>query len=166
MKKLVVLATIVLAVGLSLVQSAAAQALSGRQPPDRPSVSIGYYKIAPGKQDEWLALYKRWHRPIMAAQLQAGTTLSSTVYALSSHQSGGNYDFAIINVAPAKPKPLGLSRGELIRKLFPDIEAYVAGERQRWTLTTEHWDTTLVEVDVDQDTPSVYYPLIDGRVVR
>ena len=49
------------------------------------------------------------------------------------------YDFVIISVSPAKPKPLGLSRGELIRKLFPDIETYVAGEKRRRELTTDHW---------------------------
>ncbi|MBD9367148.1 hypothetical protein [Xanthomonas sp. XNM01] len=148
------------------IQSAAAQALAGRQLPDQPRVGISYYKVAPGKQDEWLALYKKWHRPIMDAQIKAGTTTSSTVYALSSHQFSGNYDFVIINISPANPKPLGLSRGELIRKLYPDIEAYVAGEKNRWEITTEHWDTSLLEVDIDEEVPSVYYPIIDGKIVR
>ena len=158
----------IVAIGLLVVgiQTVSAQALAGRQLPDKPRVGIGYYKVPPGKHDEWLALYKQWHRPIMDEQIKAGVTLSSTVYVLSSHQFNGDYDFAIVNVSPAEPKSLGISRGELIRKLFPDIEAYVAGERRRWELTINHSDTSLVEVDISEDVPSVYYPIIDGKIVR
>jgi len=148
------------------MQTAAAQALSGRDLPDRPRVGVSYYKVSPGKHDEWLALYKQWHRPIMDAQIKAGTTTSSNLYALRNHQIGSHYDFVIISVSPANPKPLGLSRGELIQKLFPDIEAYVAGEKKRWELTIDHWDTSLLEIDIDGANPSVYYPIIDGKIVR
>lgn len=148
------------------IQNVFAQALSGRDLPDRPRVGVGYYKVPPGKHDEWLALYQKWHRPIMEAQIKAGVTLSSTVYALRNHQIGSPYDFVIISVSPANPKPLGLSRGELIRKLFPDTEAYVAGEKRRWELTIDHWDTSLLEIDVTDPNISVYYPLIDGKVVK
>jgi len=148
------------------IQEAFAQALAGRDLPDRPRVGVSYYKVPPGKQDEWLGLYQKWHRPIMEAQIQAGVTTSSTLYTLRNHQIGSPYDFVIISVSPANPKSLGLSRGELIRKLFPDIEAYVAGERRRWELTVDHWDTSLLEVDITDPNVSLYYPLIDGKVSR
>lgn len=156
----------VLGMAVAGMQNLAAQALAGRDLPDRPKVGIGYYKVPPGKHDEWLALYKKWHRPIMEEQIKNGTTISSTLYVLSSHQFNGDYDFAIINVSPVKPKPMPLSRGELIKKLFPDIEAYVAGEKRRWELTVNHSDTNLVEINIDEENPSVYYPIIDGKLVR
>jgi len=156
----------ILALAVAGIQSATAQALAGRALPDRPRVGISYYKVPPGKHDEWLALYKKWHRPIMDAQIKHGTTISSTLYVLSSHQFGGNYDFVIVSVSPAEPKPFPTSRGELIKKLFPDIEAYVAGERRRWELTVDHADTSLVEIDLNEETPSVYYPIINGKIVR
>ena len=159
-----IIATVALAV--VGIQTVAAQAFVGRTLPDRERIGISYYKVPPGKQDEWLALYKKWHRPIMLEQIKEGVTLSSTVYAPSSHGEGGNWDFAIVNISPAKAKPSKLSRGELIKKLYPDIEAYVAGERARWALTIGHWDSGLLEIDVDgTDTPSVYYPIIDGKIV-
>jgi hypothetical protein len=52
-----------------------------------------------------------------------------------------------------------MTRAEVIRKLFPDIEDYVKGERQRWALTVNHWDEDLVELDVTKEPLSVYYPL-------
>ena len=166
MKKRLLATLALFGLAAAFAQAATAQALSGRGLPGHPRVGIGYYKVPPGKHDEWLALYKKWHRPIMQAQINNGTTTSSTLYALSSHQFGGNYDFVIVNVSPAEAKPMPVSRGELIKQLFPDIEAYVAGEKRRWELTVDHADTSLVEVDIDDPNPSVYYPIIDGRVVR
>ncbi|HMA00322.1 MAG TPA: hypothetical protein VKP66_20460 [Steroidobacteraceae bacterium] len=137
-----------------------AQAMAGRQLGTN-RVSVDYYKAPPGRQDEWLALYKKYHRPIMDFQISKGVTISSTLYAAKSHAPGMPWDFVIINVSPPEgegPK-LGMTRAEVIRKLFPDIEDYVKGERQRWALTVNHWDEDLVELDITRDPLSVYYPL-------
>jgi hypothetical protein len=124
-------------------------------------VGISYYKTPPGRQDEWLALYKKYHRPIMQYQIDKGVTLSSTLYAAGNHAPGAPWDFAIINLSPPEDQrpALGITRPELIRKLFPDIEDYVAGEKQRWALTIDHWDEDLVELDVNQEPLSVYAPI-------
>src|SRR5690606_40427540 len=102
--------------------------------------SILRSKVPPGAQDERLQLYQKWHRPIIGALIANGTTTSTTVFALRSREFNGNYDFLIINVSPANPKPMPVSRGELIKQLFPDIEAYTASERRRWELTINHSD--------------------------
>ena len=139
---------------------AGAQAMVGRDIGTN-RVSVDYYKAPPGRQDEWLALYKKYHRPIMDFQIQKGVTISSTLYATKSHSPGMPWDFVIINISPPEgegPK-LNMTRAEVIRKLFPDIEDYVKGERQRWALTVNHWDEDLVEIDVTRDPLSVYYPL-------
>jgi hypothetical protein len=135
-----------------------AQAMSGRDF-GKYHVSVDYYKAPPGRQDEWLALYKKYHRPIMDFQIQKGVTISSTLYAPKTHSPGMPYDFVIINISPAEGPKLGMTRAEVIRKLFPDIEDYVKGERQRWALTVNHWDEELIEIDVTRDPLSVYYPL-------
>jgi hypothetical protein len=137
-----------------------AQAMSGRNIGTN-RVSVSYYKTPPGRQDEWLALYKKYHRPIMDFQVQKGVTLSTTLYAAGDHSPGQPWDFAIINISPPEgqgPK-LGMTRAEVIRKLFPDIEDYVKGERARWALTINHWDEGLIEIDVNREPLSIYYPL-------
>ena len=161
------LLTLIALIGLAVagIHSAAAQALAGRDLPDSPKVSVSYYKVPPAHQDEWLALYRQWHRPIMDEQIKAGVTTSSNLYALRNHQIGSPYDFVIINVSPAETRSLGLSRGELIRKLFPDLAAYVAGEKRRWELTVDHYDTSLLEIDITDPNASVYFPIIDGKVI-
>lgn len=164
-KTLFALITVV-SLGLAGIQAAAAQALAGRDLPDRPRVSVSYYKVPPAHQDEWLALYQKWHRPIMDEQIKAGVTVSSNLYALRNHQIGSPYDFVIISVSPAESRSLGVSRGELIQRLFPDLDAYVAGEKRRWELTVDHYDTSLLEIDITDPNVSIYYPLVDGKVVR
>ncbi len=137
-----------------------AQAMSGRNI-GKNRVSVSYYKTPPGRQDEWLALYKKYHRPIMDFQVQKGVTISTTLYAAGDHSPGQPWDFAIINISPPEgegPK-LGMTRAEVIRKLFPNIDDYVKGERERWALTVNHWDETLIEIDVNREPLSVYYPL-------
>ena len=128
-------------------------------------VSVSYYKVTPGKQDEWLALYKKYHKPIVeyGRQYSGG---SSKIYAAGNHAPGAPWDFAIISLGPKpgevvdKPKEKELSRAELIRKLYPDLEDYVRGERARWALTIDHWDERFVELDPNDEPFSVYYPLV------
>lgn len=152
-----VLGAVLLGLG---AQSLHAQGQNGRGV-GKYKVSISYYKTPPGQQDEWLALYKKYHRPIMEYQIQKGVTLSSKLYAAGNHSPGQPWDFAIINISPpdGEAPKLDLTRAELIRKLFPDIEDYVHGERRRWELTVNHWDERLVELDLDQEPLSLYYPI-------
>jgi hypothetical protein len=143
---------------------ACAQAMSGRTLEDRPRLSVSYYKTPPGKQDEWLELYLKWHRPIMELQIKEGVTISSTVYANSGHALAPAWDFMIINISPpaSKAKKLAKTRGQVIQQLFPDLDAYTAGEKARWALTESHWDQSVTEIDLDAKHPGVYYPIIPG----
>lgn len=155
---LAVLATCLLAFGLA---DAFGQAQNGRGV-GKNKVGVSYYKTPPGRQDEWLALYKKYHRPIMQYQIDHGATLTSTVYVAGNHSPGQPWDIAIINVSPAadKAKPLGISRAELIKKLYPDQVDYVRGEKARWALTIDHWDESFVELDINQEPFSVYEPIV------
>lgn len=145
--------------------TASAQAMSGRQLEGKPRVSVGYYKTPPGKQDEWLDLYLKWHRPIMEYQIEQGVTLSSTVYANAGHALEPSWDFMIINISPPAGtfKPLDKTRGEVIQMLWPDIDAYVAGEKKRWEMTVSHWDLDLMEVDLKAEHPGIYYPILPKK---
>ncbi len=141
-----------------------AQAQNGRGV-GKQRVSVSYYKTPPGRQDEWLALYKKYHRPIMQYQIDKGVTLSSKIFAAGDHAPGQPWDIAIINISPpadAAPK-LGITRGELIKQLFPDQEDYVKGERARWALTIDHWDESFVEIDINEEPFSLYYPIVPQK---
>lgn len=160
MKKLLAalsLATAAIA-SVSLPSQAIGQAQNGRGA-GLNRVSIGYYKVPPGRHDEWLELYQRWHRPIMEWNIRNGATLSSRLYVAGNHAPGAPWDFAIINVSPARA-PTGLpSRAQVILQLFPNQAEYIAGERARWALTIDHWDEDLVPLAWNQEPFSVYAPI-------
>ena len=147
--------------GIALVGNvASAQAMEGRGDGfDR--VHIAYYKTAPGRQDEWLAAYKKYHKPIMDYEIKKGVVLSNTMYVPKYHDGKGSWDFVIITVTPPKGKgpKLGMTRAELIKKLFPNIKNYVRGERRRWALTLVCKEGDLVEIDQNANPLSLYYPI-------
>ncbi|HEX8757909.1 MAG TPA: hypothetical protein VF745_16345 [Steroidobacteraceae bacterium] len=148
---------------LSLTPSAYAQAANGNGGcADR--ILISYYKIIPGRQDEWLALYQKWHHRVMQYEIAHGMAISTRLYETGSHSRGMPWDFAIIIVLPPKDPAGAISRPDLIRKLYPDLKAYIAAEKERWALTVDHWDETLVEMNMDKPL-SVYAP-VDGFCKR
>lgn len=155
-----------IAVSLGLITTSVpgfAQAANGRGD-CKPQVSVDYYQVAPGKHDEWLALYKKWHYPIMEYSIEHSAVVSEKIYASGTHMGEPKWDFAIIIVSPpaGQGKKLPLSRADLIRKLYPDLGAYVAGEKQRWSLTIGHWDEKFVELDPKEEPFSVYWPSDGG----
>ncbi len=152
----------VLALGLLWLgpTAAHAQGQNGRGA-GKQTVGVSYYKLPPGRQDEWLALYKKYHYPIMKYEIEHGQVLSEKIFASGSHAIQPAWDIAIIIVSPAAgaKKAPEKSRAEIIRSLFPDIDDYVKGERQRWALTLEHWDERLVELDLENGPLSLYEPI-------
>jgi hypothetical protein len=152
---------LVLVVGsVSLLSSAAALAQANNGAGEgKPEVHVDFYKLPPGRQDEWLALYKKSHFPMMKWQIDHGEIISETVYTRVVHELSPSWDIAIMIVLPpaGQRKKPDLTRAQLMRKIYPDIDEYVKEERQRWALTLEHWDERWVEVDIEKN-PSLYYP--------
>src|SRR3984893_6413114 len=125
----------------------------------KPEVHVDFYKLPPGRQDEWLALYKKAHFPMMKWQIEHGQVISEKVYTRAVHELSPSWDIAIMIVLPpaGQRKKPELTRAQLMRKLYPDLDEYVKEERQRWAMTLEHWDERWVEVDIEKN-PSLYYP--------
>lgn len=164
MMKLIKLLTATLCVAVAMMSPAGrpahAQAMAGRDLGVN-QVHVAYYKTPPGRQDEWLSLYKKYHKPIMDLEIREGLVISDTVYAPRYHDGEKSWDFIIITVTPPAgqgPK-LHITRAEEIRKLFPDIQDYVRGERARWALTLVCQEGDLVKIDMTRDPVSLYYPL-------
>ena len=95
----------------------------------------------------------------MKYQKEHGLTTSETLYTRAVHELSPGWDIAIVIISPPPEKmpKAEMSRQQLIRSLFPNLDEYVAAEKQRWALTLEHWDEQWVEVDIEKN-PSLYYP--------
>lgn len=127
------------------------------------SYMLSYYKVRPGFYDEWMALFKRWHLPVVEHDVEANSLADYKFFAASGHALDPDFDFAGMYVFYGTPQPYDgerLSRPELIEELFGDqMEEYIAGEKRRWELTVKHWDTRFTQMDPHQEPFSVFYPI-------
>lgn len=113
-----------------------------------PVTSAAFYRIAPGHIDEWLALYKKYHYPIMQYEIKQGLVKSETMYKRGVHELTPAWDFFVVIVYRDLDAEVQVEkeRAEVMKTVFPDKADFEAGDKKRWELTTEHWDEKLVEV--------------------
>ncbi|MFQ5927476.1 MAG: hypothetical protein ACE5MH_08595 [Terriglobia bacterium] len=127
----------------------------GGTTPEEPSETLqpvveSYYKLAPGKTEEWFALYSKEHLPILRARQQAGDIQRIIIYRPFLHQGGPPWDYKVILVY-RDFAALG-NRAQfdaLERRRYSDWERHRRAERRRWEITEKHWDNIMVEVGAD-----------------
>ena len=158
--KIAKLSGLIATVSLALLMSASAfsQGNNGRGKCMQP-FGISFYSVKGGYEDEWLDLYMTWHYPLMEYALQQGTLLEHKLFVPDGHGMTAQWTFAVSFLFPASGEggSAQLGRAELIEELFGDrMDAYVAGEKRRWELTTSHWDTDFIQLDKSEEPLSVY----------
>ncbi len=109
-----------------------------------------YYKLAPGKADEWLELYRTQHLPVLKERKRQGHILQIVIYRPFLHQGAPSWDFKVI-LTYRDFVALGDRAGfeTIERKLYPDWEAHQKAERRRWEITEKHWDDIMVAVPAE-----------------
>lgn len=126
---------------------------------NKPVVGISYYKVPAGKQDEWLALFKKWHLPIIEEMKREGAITDFKIFIPSFHGKGAGWDIVGITTGGSGAPKEKVSSAARIRKVFPDLAAFEKGEKERWSLTIDHWDEILAEVDIHGEPLSLYSPV-------
>lgn len=108
-----------------------------------------YYKVQWGHADEWLALFKKNHLPVLKALKVQGRIVEVEMERPRYHATEeGRWDFRVTitwkNAAASMD-----SSGEqaVIRKLFPDQETFKREEQRRFEILLAHWDLPIVEVE-------------------
>ncbi len=127
--------------------------LEAQAPPasSDPRVMVeGYYKLAPGKVDEWFELYRTQHLPVLKERQRQGNILRIEIYRPFLHQGAPAWDFKVI-LTYRDFATLGDRAGfeAIERKLYPDWEAHQKAERHRWEITEKHWDDLMVGVPTE-----------------
>lgn len=130
---------LVLAVACALGLSLLAQAPPVAAEPG--PVVESYYKIAPGKTEEWLEIYRTHHLPVLRELQRQGRIVSITIYRPVLHQGGPPWDYKVILVwrdfaaFGDRPHEEGVER-----KIFSAWLPHREAERRRWEITDAHWD--------------------------
>ncbi len=109
-----------------------------------------FYKVRWGSQEEFVALFRKNHYPVLRAQLGERFTAIRT-YEPKFHGDGrADWTFAVsLTFKDAAAMMMPSRELEIARQLFPDQERFKAEERRRFELLDAHWDVPLKDVDMD-----------------
>lgn len=110
-----------------------------------------YYKVKWGHADEFIALWKKNHYPLLKKLLEKGDVLSIKAETPIIHSSeDSRWDFKIILVFKNERLAFDYSIVDPYKKqLFPDQEAYQKSEQYRFELLLAHWDVPVEAVKLN-----------------
>jgi len=139
------LALLVLQTGaLRAAQAPAAQASSKQE-----RTVWYFYRVKWGFQDEFVALFKKNHYPILKEQMKAGRLTSIRTFVPTYHGDGrADWTFAVaLTYASTQKMTEPGNDAEIARRLFPNQALFQQEEQRRFEILDAHWDVPLNELD-------------------
>jgi hypothetical protein len=129
----------------------AAQSTAGNEGSGEPFVIEYYYKAKWGHADEFLALFKKNHYPVLKKEVELGRMLKVSMVAPRYHTTeDGRWDFRVTIVYKnATIANDNFDSAALIKQLYPDQETYKKEEQRRFEILDAHWDLPIKDVDLD-----------------
>lgn len=108
----------------------------------KPLTIESYYKIKWGYADEFIALWKKNHYPLLKKLQEKGDVLSINATAPIIHSGEDTrWDFKVAITFKTEHLALDYSIVEPYKKqLFPDQDTYIKAEQHRFELVIAHWD--------------------------
>jgi hypothetical protein len=109
-----------------------------------------FYKVRWGFQDEFVALFKKNHLPVLKAQQEAGRMTAVRTFVPTYHGDGrADWTFAVaitFRDTAAMMAPSG--EDAIVRRLYPDQATFKKEEQRRFEILDAHWDVPLNELDL------------------
>jgi TRAP-type mannitol/chloroaromatic compound transport system substrate-binding protein len=129
----------------------AAQSGAASESSSQPFVIEYYYKAKWGHADEFLALFKKNHYPVLKKEMELGRILKVSMTAPRYHTTeDGRWDYRVTivfkNAAIANDN---FDSAPLIKQLYPDQDSYKKEEQRRFEILDAHWDLPIKEVELD-----------------
>jgi hypothetical protein len=117
----------------------------------RPYVIEYYYKTKWGHADEFIALFRRNHYPVLKKEMELGRILKVTGMSPRYHATeDGRWDYRITIVFKnAEVANDNFDSAALLKQLFPDQETYKREEQRRFEILDAHWDLPIKDLDLD-----------------
>lgn len=109
-----------------------------------PITILYFYRTRWGSHDEFMALFRRNHWPILKQQLAEGRYTAVELFTPRFHGDGrADWDFMVTITYRDWAAIEEHSDAEIARRLFPDQDRYRDEERRRFSLLEGHWDVVL-----------------------
>ena len=111
----------------------------------RGPVQVLYFYVTKwGAHDEFVALFRRNHWPILEEQLREGRFTDVRMWTPRFHGDGrADWDVLVSITYRDWAAMEAHSEADIARRLFPDQERYRAEEQRRFELLEAHWDVPL-----------------------
>ncbi|WP_342084300.1 hypothetical protein [Dyadobacter sp. OTU695] len=111
----------------------------------------GYYKVKWGLADEFIALYKKNHYPLLKKALEKGDLLSIKAEKPRLHSTEeSRWDYRVTLVFKNAEAAFDPNLTEPYKKaLYPDLEKLKKEEQRRFEILDAHWDIQLDSVPLD-----------------
>jgi hypothetical protein len=118
---------------------------------DQPYIIEYYYKAKWGHAEEFLALFKKNHYPVLKKEIELGRMLKVTMAIPRYHTTeDGRWDYRVTivfkNAAIANDN---FDSSAIIKQLYPDQDAYKKEEQRRFEILEAHWDLPIKDLDLD-----------------
>jgi hypothetical protein len=129
----------------------AAQSAMAADGKDQPFVIEYYYKAKWGHAEEFLALFKKNHYPVLKKEVELGRMLKVSMTVPRYHTTeDGRWDYRVTivfkNAAIANDN---FDSSVVIKQLYPDQETYKKEEQRRFEILDAHWDLPIKDLDLD-----------------
>jgi len=135
----------------STMGAGARQSAVAAEGKDQPFAIEYYYKAKWGHAEEFLALFKKNHYPVLKKEIELGRMLKVSMTVPRYHATeDGRWDYRVTivfkNAAIANDN---FDSSALIRQLYPDQETYKKEEQRRFEILEGHWDLPIRDMDLD-----------------
>lgn len=152
-KRLIVLAALGVSALLwsSTFGAGARQSAMAAEGKDQPYAIEYYYKAKWGHAEEFLALFKKNHYPVLKKEMELGRMLKVSMTVPRYHTTeDGRWDYRVTivfkNAAIANDN---FDSSVVIKQLYPDQETYKKEEQRRFEILDAHWDLPIKDFDLD-----------------
>lgn len=106
-----------------------------------------FYKVRWGYHDEWVALFRKNHWPVLREQLATGRFTDVRLFVPQYHGDGrADWDVMVTITYRDWAALEGHSEQAIKERLYPDQATFQAEERRRFELLEAHWDVPLTEL--------------------
>ena len=138
----------ILFAGYSAVRAKQSVAAEGKE---QPYVVEYYYKAKWGHADEFLALFKKNHYPVLKKEMELGRMLRVSVAVPRYHTTeDGRWDYRVTIVFKnATVANDNFDSSAIIKQLYPDQETYKKEEARRFEILDAHWDLPIKDMNLD-----------------
>src|SRR5712671_4302936 len=124
---------------------------SAQNASDKPYVIEYYYKAKWGHAEEFIALFKKNHYPVLKKEIELGRILKVFAQVPRYHATeDGRWDFrTTIVFKNAQVANDNFDSAPLLKQLFPDQDSYKKEEQHRFEILEAHWDVPIKDFDLD-----------------